>query len=220
MTPPSCSWFKGRDCDRAHHPPRTVPALAAPPRRQQRSRPHLPAAGGHGGSHGGADLAGGALPQRGAVADAETHTVDAPSCTSSQQKCVFPPQGKYSIHVYSVNGCLLSSFTSSEQVTALHLVSEYIILGTMQGSLHIRDLHRCGRIVAVFANDDLLTTSVLVYLYTFVLCRDTRCVWTVIQFSICFSVRLFLILVFPVLFIASSRSEKSGGGMCQFSQYE
>ncbi|XP_073341280.1 neurobeachin-like protein 2 isoform X2 [Pagrus major] len=49
-------------------------------------------------------------------------------------------KGKYSIHVYSVNGCLLSSFTMEEQVTALHLVSEYIILGTMQGSLHIRDL--------------------------------------------------------------------------------
>lgn len=49
-------------------------------------------------------------------------------------------KGKYSIHVYSVNGCLLSSFTMEEQVTALHLVSEYIILGTIQGSLHIRDL--------------------------------------------------------------------------------
>lgn len=29
-----------------------------------------------------------------------------------------------------------------EQVTALHLVSEYVILGTMQGNLHIRDLYR------------------------------------------------------------------------------
>uniref|UniRef100_A0A3P8V3W9 Neurobeachin-like protein 2 n=1 Tax=Cynoglossus semilaevis TaxID=244447 RepID=A0A3P8V3W9_CYNSE len=50
-------------------------------------------------------------------------------------------KGKYSIHVYSVNGCLLSSFSTEEQVTALHLVSEYVILGTMQGSLHIRDLY-------------------------------------------------------------------------------
>ncbi|XP_030250167.1 neurobeachin-like protein 2 isoform X2 [Sparus aurata] len=49
-------------------------------------------------------------------------------------------KGKYSIHVYSVNGCLLSSFAMEEQVTALHLVSEYIILGTMQGGLHMRDL--------------------------------------------------------------------------------
>ncbi|KAM9352743.1 neurobeachin-like protein 2 [Symphorus nematophorus] len=49
-------------------------------------------------------------------------------------------KGKYSIHVYSVNGCLLSSITMEEEVTALHLVSEYIILGTLQGSLHIRDL--------------------------------------------------------------------------------
>lgn len=51
-------------------------------------------------------------------------------------------QGKYSIYVYSVNGCLLSSFNMEEQVTALRLVSEYVILGTMQGSLHIRDLCR------------------------------------------------------------------------------
>ncbi|KAM8735230.1 neurobeachin-like protein 2 isoform 4-T4 [Acanthopagrus schlegelii] len=49
-------------------------------------------------------------------------------------------KGKYSIHVYSVNGCLLSSIAMEEQVTVLHLVSEYIILGTMQGGLHIRDL--------------------------------------------------------------------------------
>lgn len=57
------------------------------------------------------------------------------------QSCLFL-QGKYSIHVYSVNGCLLSSFAMEEQVTALHLVSEYIILGTMQGGLHMRDLCR------------------------------------------------------------------------------
>ena len=52
------------------------------------------------------------------------------------------PQGKYSIHVYSVNGCLLASLDMEEQVTALHLVSDYVILGTMQGSLHIMDLYR------------------------------------------------------------------------------
>lgn len=57
------------------------------------------------------------------------------------QSC-FLLQGKYSIHVYSVNGCLLSSIAMEEQVTVLHLVSEYIILGTMQGGLHIRDLCR------------------------------------------------------------------------------
>lgn len=57
-------------------------------------------------------------------------------------KFCFFLQGKYSIHVYSANCCLLSSSTTKEQVTALHLVSEYVILGTMQGSLHIRDLYR------------------------------------------------------------------------------
>ncbi|XP_077383055.1 neurobeachin-like protein 2 isoform X1 [Festucalex cinctus] len=52
-----------------------------------------------------------------------------------------------SIHVYSVNGCLLSSFNMEEQVCALHLVSAYIILGTMQGRLHIR--HLCSLDAAV-----------------------------------------------------------------------
>ncbi|XP_022621350.1 neurobeachin-like protein 2 isoform X1 [Seriola dumerili] len=60
-------------------------------------------------------------------------------------------KGKYSIYVYSVNGCLLSSFTMEEQVTALHLVSEYVILGTMQGSLHIRDLYSLDASVAPLA---------------------------------------------------------------------
>ncbi|XP_051922012.1 neurobeachin-like protein 2 isoform X1 [Hippocampus zosterae] len=49
-------------------------------------------------------------------------------------------KGTDSIHVYSVNGFLLSSFNMEEQVCALHLVSEYIMLGTMQGRLHVRQL--------------------------------------------------------------------------------
>ncbi|XP_047454573.1 neurobeachin-like protein 2 isoform X2 [Mugil cephalus] len=60
-------------------------------------------------------------------------------------------KGKYSIYVYSVNGCLLSSFDMEEQVTALHLVSEYVILGTMQGSLHIRDLCSLDALVTPLA---------------------------------------------------------------------
>ncbi|XP_045064507.1 neurobeachin-like protein 2 isoform X2 [Coregonus clupeaformis] len=48
---------------------------------------------------------------------------------------------KYSLHVYSVNGCLLSSVSLEEQVTVLYLVPDYIILGTQQGNLHIRHLH-------------------------------------------------------------------------------
>lgn len=51
-------------------------------------------------------------------------------------------QDKSSIHVYSVNGRLLSSSSLDEQVTAMHLVLEHVILGTSQGSLHIRSLHR------------------------------------------------------------------------------
>lgn len=60
-------------------------------------------------------------------------------------------KGQYSVHVYSVNGCLMSSFTMEEQMTALHLVSEYIILGTMQGSLHIRDLFSLDSLITPLA---------------------------------------------------------------------
>ncbi|XP_061144614.1 neurobeachin-like protein 2 isoform X1 [Syngnathus typhle] len=49
-------------------------------------------------------------------------------------------KGSDSVHVYSINGCLLSSIKMEEQVCALHLVSEYIVLGTMQGGLHILQL--------------------------------------------------------------------------------
>ncbi|XP_030605793.1 neurobeachin-like protein 2 isoform X4 [Archocentrus centrarchus] len=60
-------------------------------------------------------------------------------------------KGKYSVYVYSVNSRLLSSFTMEEQVTALHLVSEYVILGTLQGSLHIRDLYSLDALVTPLA---------------------------------------------------------------------
>ncbi|KAM4601359.1 neurobeachin-like protein 2 isoform 2-T2 [Polymixia lowei] len=60
-------------------------------------------------------------------------------------------KGRYSLHVYSVNGCLLSSFTTEEQVTALHLVSDYIIMGTVRGNLHIRDLFSLNLVVARLA---------------------------------------------------------------------
>ncbi|XP_045552936.1 neurobeachin-like protein 2 isoform X4 [Salmo salar] len=56
---------------------------------------------------------------------------------------------KYSLHVYSVNGCLLSSVSLEEEVTALYLVPEYIILGTQQGNLHIRDLYSLALAVAL-----------------------------------------------------------------------
>nr|XP_054591731.1 neurobeachin-like protein 2 isoform X3 [Nothobranchius furzeri] len=69
----------------------------------------------------------------------------------SQEKCS-NRKGNFSINVYSVNGCLLSCFTTEEQITALHLVSEYIILGTIHGSLHIQDL---------FSLDDLITPLAL-----------------------------------------------------------
>ncbi|KAM4736367.1 neurobeachin-like protein 2 isoform 1-T1 [Anableps anableps] len=60
-------------------------------------------------------------------------------------------KGRYSVHVYSVNGCLMSSFTMEEQMTALHLVSEYVILGTTQGNLHVRDLFSLDSLITPLA---------------------------------------------------------------------
>ncbi|XP_055065658.2 neurobeachin-like protein 2 isoform X2 [Misgurnus anguillicaudatus] len=48
---------------------------------------------------------------------------------------------KYALHVYSVNGTLLASATLDEKITAVHLVPDYLIVGTQQGNLHIRDLY-------------------------------------------------------------------------------
>ncbi|KAM6967984.1 neurobeachin-like protein 2 [Aplochiton taeniatus] len=50
-------------------------------------------------------------------------------------------KGKYSLHVYSVNGCLLASVSLEEKGTALYLVPDFVILGTLQGHLQIRELH-------------------------------------------------------------------------------
>ncbi|XP_069501900.1 neurobeachin-like protein 2 isoform X3 [Ambystoma mexicanum] len=47
---------------------------------------------------------------------------------------------KYALHLYSVNGKHLSSVPLEEQVTDLCITQEYVVLGTMQCSLHIRDL--------------------------------------------------------------------------------
>uniref|UniRef100_A0A3B1JKF6 Neurobeachin beta-propeller domain-containing protein n=1 Tax=Astyanax mexicanus TaxID=7994 RepID=A0A3B1JKF6_ASTMX len=49
---------------------------------------------------------------------------------------------RYALYVYSVNGTLLASVVLEEPVSALYLVSDYLVLGTLQGNLHIRDLFR------------------------------------------------------------------------------
>ncbi|CAL8247132.1 unnamed protein product [Lota lota] len=60
-------------------------------------------------------------------------------------------KGSYSLFVYSVNGCLLSRVLLEEEVTALHLFSEYVILGTLQGNLQIRHLSSLDVVVAPLA---------------------------------------------------------------------
>uniref|UniRef100_A0A8C1KFS1 Neurobeachin-like protein 2 n=1 Tax=Cyprinus carpio TaxID=7962 RepID=A0A8C1KFS1_CYPCA len=58
---------------------------------------------------------------------------------------------KYALHVYSVNGTLLASETLDEKISALHLVPDYLIVGTQQGNLHIRDLYSLKLAVAPLA---------------------------------------------------------------------
>ncbi|XP_056618979.1 LOW QUALITY PROTEIN: neurobeachin-like protein 2 [Triplophysa dalaica] len=58
---------------------------------------------------------------------------------------------KYALHVYSVNGTLLASATLDEKITATHLVPHYLIVGTQQGNLHIRDLYSLNPAVGPLA---------------------------------------------------------------------
>ncbi|XP_030227032.1 neurobeachin-like protein 2 isoform X1 [Gadus morhua] len=60
-------------------------------------------------------------------------------------------KGSFSLLVYSVNGRLLSRVVLEEEVTALHLVSDYVILGTLQGNLQIRHLSSLDVVVAPLA---------------------------------------------------------------------
>ncbi|XP_074841359.1 neurobeachin-like protein 2 isoform X2 [Carettochelys insculpta] len=47
---------------------------------------------------------------------------------------------KFALHLYSVNGKHLSSVLLEEQVTAMCLTEEFVVLGTLQCSLHILEL--------------------------------------------------------------------------------
>uniref|UniRef100_A0A8D0HAD2 Neurobeachin like 2 n=1 Tax=Sphenodon punctatus TaxID=8508 RepID=A0A8D0HAD2_SPHPU len=47
---------------------------------------------------------------------------------------------KFALHLYSVNGKHLASVSLDEQVTSLCVTEEFVVLGTMQCSLQIRDL--------------------------------------------------------------------------------
>lgn len=51
-------------------------------------------------------------------------------------------QDRFGLHLYSVNGKHLSSVPLDEEVTAMCLTEEFVVLGTMQCGLEIRDLQR------------------------------------------------------------------------------
>ncbi|XP_055486139.1 neurobeachin-like protein 2, partial [Leucoraja erinacea] len=50
------------------------------------------------------------------------------------------PKDKIFLHLYSVNGKHLASVTMDEQVSTMSIVEEFVVLGTDQCSLHVRDL--------------------------------------------------------------------------------
>jgi hypothetical protein len=52
-----------------------------------------------------------------------------------------PLQDKNALHLYSVNGKHLASEPLQEQVTDMSVSQEYVVLGSEQGYLSIRDLY-------------------------------------------------------------------------------
>ncbi|KFW03076.1 Neurobeachin-like 2, partial [Fulmarus glacialis] len=57
--------------------------------------------------------------------------------TTDQRACL---KDRFALHLYSVNGKHLSSVPLEEEVTAMCLTEEFVVLGTMQCGLEIRDL--------------------------------------------------------------------------------
>ncbi|XP_026578840.1 neurobeachin-like protein 2 [Pseudonaja textilis] len=53
-----------------------------------------------------------------------------------------PLKDKFALHLYSVNGKHLSSVSLDEQVTSMCVTEDFVVLGTLQCSLQIRDLQR------------------------------------------------------------------------------
>lgn len=51
-------------------------------------------------------------------------------------------QERLALHLYSVNGKLLSSVPLDREVTAMCLTEDFVVLGTSGCALEIRELHR------------------------------------------------------------------------------
>uniref|UniRef100_A0A670JUE8 Neurobeachin-like protein 2 n=1 Tax=Podarcis muralis TaxID=64176 RepID=A0A670JUE8_PODMU len=60
-------------------------------------------------------------------------------------------EGRFALHLYSVNGKHLVSIPLDEQVTAMCVTEEFVVLGTVQCSLQIRDLQSLQAAVAPLA---------------------------------------------------------------------
>lgn len=66
-------------------------------------------------------------------------------CSGTRSKLMFSSlssQDKNALHLYSVNGKHLCSESLKEQVTDMCVSGEYVVTGSEQGYLSIRDLYR------------------------------------------------------------------------------
>lgn len=67
-------------------------------------------------------------------------TTTTSTTTSTLPLCPF--QERFALHLYSVNGKLLSSVPLDREVTAMCLTEDFVVLGTSECGLEIRELQR------------------------------------------------------------------------------
>lgn len=124
-----------------HRPPGSLHQVPAAARRELAARRPLPPSRGAGGAGGRPDGRGSTSLLEGmarcpCVLPLVTVSVRVPPLFAS----VF--QDRFALHLYSVNGKHLSTVPLDEEVTAMCLTEEFVVLGTMQCGLEIRDLQR------------------------------------------------------------------------------
>lgn len=142
IAPPSSSSSLGRHHHHPHHLPGPLHEIPAAARGELAARRRHPPGRGARGANRHPDGRGRArLPQG---------EVTKPGCASPFPQVLLIhhpspyslPQDKFALHLYSVNGKHLASVPLDQEVTAMCVTEEFVVLGTMQCGLEIRDLQR------------------------------------------------------------------------------
>lgn len=146
--PVSSSHFvAGRHSDHPHGSAGSVHALPAAAVRQLPAAVHPPRGCLLGGSPAGAHMPGGQSNTKGTRINFKSLS-GSHRCvgTVGLQGCLcLSFQDKNTLHLYSVNGKHLRSEALKEQVTDVCVSGEYVVIGSEQGYLSIRDLYRYSR---------------------------------------------------------------------------